>query len=105
MGPPSIDQPFVIGSAHTSEGEIPRVSSSLQWRDRWGSFKARWGVGRMDYAVEPGLYALGNPDRQASVLVTANYKMSFDKLRQALAGLNAWILVLDTRGINVWCAR
>ena len=104
MGPPSIDQPFVIGSVHTSEGEIPRVSSSLRWRDRWGSYKARWGVGRMDYTVEPGLYVLGNPNKQASVLVTANYKMSFDRLRQALADLSTWILVLDTQGINVWCA-
>ena len=30
--------------------------------------------------------------------------MSFDKLREALPGRNAWILILDTRGINVWCA-
>jgi acetyl-CoA decarbonylase/synthase complex subunit gamma len=36
--------------------------------------------------------------------VTANYKLSFDKLREKLAGRNAWILVLDTKGINVWCA-
>jgi acetyl-CoA decarbonylase/synthase complex subunit gamma len=30
--------------------------------------------------------------------------MSFDRLREALSGRNVWILVLDTRGINVWCA-
>jgi acetyl-CoA decarbonylase/synthase complex subunit gamma len=30
--------------------------------------------------------------------------LSFDHLRRALAGRDAWILVLDTRGINVWCA-
>jgi acetyl-CoA decarbonylase/synthase complex subunit gamma len=30
--------------------------------------------------------------------------MSFDRLRQALPGRNVWILVLDTKGINVWCA-
>jgi acetyl-CoA decarbonylase/synthase complex subunit gamma len=58
----------------------------------------------MDYTVEPGLYALGNPDDQSPVLVTANYKMSFDKLREALPHLNVWMLVLDTKGINVWCA-
>lgn len=58
----------------------------------------------MNYAVHPGLYALGEPDENAPVLVTANYKMSFDCLRQALPGRNAWILVLDTKGINVWCA-
>jgi hypothetical protein len=36
--------------------------------------------------------------------VTANYKLSFDILRRALTGFNAWILVLDTKSINVWCA-
>jgi len=58
----------------------------------------------MHYTIEPGLYALGNPNPQSPVLVTANYKMSFDKLRQELPGGNFWILVLDTKGINVWCA-
>jgi hypothetical protein len=58
----------------------------------------------MGYAVDPGLYALGNPDRSSPVLVTANYKLTFDRLRQALPGGNFWILVLDTKGINVWCA-
>lgn len=58
----------------------------------------------MHYTVEPGLYALGKPDEQSPVLVTANYKMSFDKLREALPSRDMWILVLDTKGINVWCA-
>ena len=58
----------------------------------------------MHYTVDPGLYALGRPDEKSPVLVTANYKMSFDRLRKALPGRNAWILVLDTKGINVWCA-
>jgi acetyl-CoA decarbonylase/synthase complex subunit gamma len=38
------------------------------------------------------------------VLVTANYKLSFDRLRSGFAGRPAWVLVLDTKGINVWCA-
>jgi len=58
----------------------------------------------MHYTVEPGLYALGKPDSQSLVLVTANYKMSFDRLREALPDRNVWILVLDTKGINVWCS-
>jgi hypothetical protein len=104
LSPPRLDQPFVIGSLQVPGGKIPQVSSVLQWVDRWGSMKARWGVGRMDYSVDPGLYALGWPDETSPVLVTANYKMSFDRLREALPGRNAWILVLDTKGINVWCA-
>jgi len=58
----------------------------------------------MDYTVDPGLYALGQPDSQSPVLVTANYKLSFDRLREALPGRSAWLLVLDTKGVNVWCA-
>ncbi len=58
----------------------------------------------MNYTVDPGLYALGSPGADAHVFVSANYKMSFDALRSALPGIDAWILVLDTRGVNVWCA-
>jgi hypothetical protein len=58
----------------------------------------------MGHTVEPGLYAVNGPDREAPVLVSANYKLSFDHLRRNLAGTAAWLLVLDTNGINVWCA-
>ncbi len=88
----------------TPVGRIPQVRSTLSGRDRWGGMKARWGVGRMDYLIEPGLYALNRPDQDSPVLVTANYKLTFDLFRSALPGLNAWILVLETYGINVWCA-
>ncbi len=101
---PSLDQPFISGSVKTNTGIIPQVSSNLTRSDHWGSIKARWNVGRMNHSIEPGLYALNNPDANSPVLVTANYKMSFDKLRKALPGRNFWILVLDTKGINVWCA-
>jgi hypothetical protein len=58
----------------------------------------------MQYTVSPGLYAVGQPDDASDVFVSANYKLSFDVLRRELTGLDAWILVLDTKGINVWCA-
>ncbi len=83
---------------------MPQVSADLTAFDHWGTFKVRWGVGRMNYKVDAGLYALGRPDDKSSVLVTANYKLSFDALRSALKGRNLWILVLDTDGVNVWCA-
>ncbi|MHB8091458.1 MAG: mercury methylation corrinoid protein HgcA [Syntrophales bacterium] len=101
---PRLDQGFVTGTLATPVGLLPRVSAQLQGRDHWGAIKARWGVGRMDYTVDPGLYALGNPDRESPVLVSANYKLSFDALRCALPGRDLWLLVLDTKGINVWCA-
>jgi acetyl-CoA decarbonylase/synthase complex subunit gamma len=58
----------------------------------------------MNYRVDPGLYAVGQPNDKSSVFVSANYKMSFDRLRSQLGAMDSWILVLDTRGINVWCA-
>ena len=85
-------------------GPVPQVSSFLTWKDHLGTYKARWGINRMNYTIAPGLYALRKPDERSPVLVTANYKMSFDKLRQELPGRDFWILVLDTKGINVWCS-
>lgn len=101
---PGLGQPFVTGAIETPAGQAPVISAQLEFRDYWGAFKARWDVGRMDYSVDPGLYAVGSPDSRSPVLASANYKMSFDILRRALAGINAWILVLDTKGVNVWCA-
>ncbi len=84
--------------------KIRQVSTALCRSDHLGRWKARWGIGRMKYVVEAGLYAVGNPDGDSEVFVSANYKMSFDCLRSQLDGINGWILVLDTKGINVWCA-
>ena len=64
----------------------------------------RTGLTRNNYKVTPGLYAVGRPGPESPVLVTANYKLSFDELRFQLDTLDAWLLVADTRGINVWCA-
>ena len=102
--PPRLDQSFVVGMIQTPADYVPQVAAQLHKTDHWGTIKARWGVGRMDYMIDPGLYALGNPDKNSPVLVTANYKMSFDYLRRELSGRNFWILVLDTKGINIWCA-
>lgn len=98
------ETPWIIGEITTSEGKVPQVSTRLTFRDTLGSWKARWDIGRMDYQVTPGLYAVGNPDANSPVLVSANYKMSFDRLRAELTGFNLWIMVLDTKGVNVWCA-
>ena len=97
-------QPFVAGSVQTQAGPVPQIATSLRWDDWWGTVKVRWDIGRKTYKVDPGLYAVGQPDAQSPVLVTANYKLSFDRLRANLGGRDTWLLVLDTDGVNVWCA-
>jgi len=86
------------------QAEIQTVSTELAFGDICGAWKARWGIGRMNYIVGPGIYAVGNPDKASPVLLSANYKLSFDTLRKNLSGLDCWILVIDTKGVNVWCA-
>ncbi|MCX6246323.1 MAG: mercury methylation corrinoid protein HgcA [Bacteroidetes bacterium] len=83
---------------------VPQVSTVWSKRDLWETIKVRWSVGRMNYKVKPGIYAIGQPSEDAPVFVTGNFKLSFDHVRRALAGMSAWLLILDTKGINVWCA-
>ncbi len=75
--------------------------TSTDWRDH---LLARLGVDRMGHRVRPGLYSLGHPDRTSPVVVTANYTLSFDAVRSSLDGIDVYLLVLDTHGVNVWCA-
>jgi hypothetical protein len=92
------------GVVSTPAGDVPRVRTRLGLRDLGGTLMVRTGFGRSRYRVPPGLYAAGSPTGSSPVLLSANYKLSFDHLRRVLGGRDAWILVLDTHGINVWCA-
>lgn len=99
-----LDAPWITGEVQTPAGEIPVVDTVLHFSDKFRSFLVRCGIGRSKYRVKPGLYAAGSPTNKSPVFVSANYKMSFDNLRSNLSGIDSWILVLDTKGINVWCA-
>ena len=104
---------FVEGFRETPAGLVPRVKTVWERQDWTGAFLTRTGISaagyrarwdRSAYKVAPGLYCVGEPDADAPVVVTANYKLTFDHVRRALSGVAAWILVLETWGVNVWCA-
>jgi len=99
-----LQKELIVDYINTPLGKIPVVPRSLNFKDVLGTVKVRLNVGRMKYSINPGLYAIGQPNENAPVMVTANYKLTFDALRKELEKINAWILVLDTNGINVWCA-
>lgn len=101
---PSIGTWWSDGMIETPAGPVPRAKTRLATADRLGTWKVRWAIGRMEYTVPPGLYGIGNPTAASPVFVSSNYKLSFDRLRSRLDGLDGWLLVLDTDGINVWCA-
>ena len=95
---------YITGQLQAGSTTIPVVATRWGRSDYIDTVMVRWSVRRMSYKVEPGIYAVGSPARSSHVFVTANYKLSFDHLRRALDGINGWILVINTKGINVWCA-
>ncbi|MFN2224616.1 MAG: hypothetical protein ACK2UH_18825, partial [Candidatus Promineifilaceae bacterium] len=55
--------------------------------------------------IATGLYRIGNPDRTSPVLATGNYELTVRRLVRALDGAtDCWLVVANSRGINVWCA-
>lgn len=58
----------------------------------------------LPWPTEAGLRKVGHPDRTSPVLLTGNYDLTVRRLLAALDGIDAWIVVAPTRGINVWCA-
>jgi len=95
---------YCNGSISISDTTVPVVLTNLRFKDYLGAAMVRWGISRNNFRVEPGLYAVGTPDDSSDIFVTANYKLSFDHVRKNLYGIDGWILVLDTKGVNVWCA-
>jgi len=105
LSPPEAQsESWVADCLDYPQGKVLQVKTEWSRADLIGRIRARTTSFRMRYRIEPGLYAVGRPDAESPVMVTANYKLSFDCLRRELNGLDAWLLVIDTDGINVWCA-
>ncbi|HEY3418956.1 MAG TPA: mercury methylation corrinoid protein HgcA [Methanomassiliicoccales archaeon] len=84
--------------------EIMHADYAMDRKSKKDHLTARIGYHRYSHLVKPGLYSLGSPGPESPVFVTANYTLSFDALRTSIKGIDGYIMVLDTKGINVWCA-
>lgn len=58
----------------------------------------------LPFPCRTGLVKIGNPGRDAPVLLTCNFHLTRERVRRALAGMDAYLLVANSRGVNVWCA-
>lgn len=56
------------------------------------------------WPARAGLVRIGHPDSTSPVLLTGNYRLTVERVKRALRGLDAFLLVANSRGINVWCA-
>jgi NAD-dependent dihydropyrimidine dehydrogenase PreA subunit len=58
----------------------------------------------LPFPCKTGLIRIGDPDRSSPVLLTCNFRLTVERVRRALRGTNAFLLVANSRGVNVWCA-
>jgi ferredoxin len=56
------------------------------------------------FPTETGLRVIGDPGRDAPVFVTCNFDLTVRRVTRALRGLDCYLLVAPSKGINVWCA-
>jgi len=51
-----------------------------------------------------GLVKIGNPDRNSPVFLTCNYHLTVERVKRTLRGIDCYLLVANSRGVNVWCS-
>ena len=56
------------------------------------------------FPAKTGLVRIGNPNRSSPVLLTGNFHLTVLRVIRALCGSDVYLLIANSRGINVWCA-
>ncbi len=60
---------------------------------------------RRTFSIEPGLYFTGKEyDMNTPMIVTCNYHMTVFLVWRKMRRIPVRVLVIDTKGINVWCS-
>jgi CO dehydrogenase/acetyl-CoA synthase gamma subunit (corrinoid Fe-S protein) len=75
----------------------------MSWRD-WIAEVVETAFRLVPVPVRTGVRVVGKPDRMSPVFVTGNYDLTVRRVLRALRGLNAYLVVANSRGVNVWCA-
>lgn len=58
----------------------------------------------LPFRAKTGLVRIGSPDKNSPVFLTCNFHLTVERVKRALKGMDAYLLVANSRGINVWCA-
>jgi len=97
------DLEFPVPDLHAS---IPRLRHEVTFKTRLMDFYSLFNRLIPPYPkFRTGLYRVGKPDSSSPVLVTGNYELTVRRVVKALdGGMDCWLLVADSRGINVWCS-
>ncbi len=55
------------------------------------------------FPCKTGLIKIGSPGRNSPVILTCNYHLTVVKVKRALKETDCYLLVANSRGLNVWC--
>jgi NAD-dependent dihydropyrimidine dehydrogenase PreA subunit len=55
------------------------------------------------FPCKTGLIKIGNPDKNSPVILTCNYHLTVERVKNALRDIDCYLLVANSRGHNVWC--
>ena len=58
----------------------------------------------LPFSCRTGVIKIGRPNRSSPVLLTCNFQLTVERVKRALAEIDAYLLVANSRGVNVWCA-
>jgi NAD-dependent dihydropyrimidine dehydrogenase PreA subunit len=58
----------------------------------------------LPFPCKTGLIRIGHPDRDSAVFLTGNFQLTVARVKRALDGMDAYLLVANSHGLNVWCA-
>jgi SAM-dependent methyltransferase len=88
-----IAQPAAVARAMQPDQDRSPIKSLFDFCGRW-----------FPNPVVPGLRRIGTPDRDSPVVVTGNFHLTVRRVEKALTSQNCYLLVVQSKGINVWCA-
>ncbi|MBI4832631.1 MAG: hypothetical protein HY801_13985, partial [Candidatus Lindowbacteria bacterium] len=96
---------LVVGSRLERRPSPLLLSEKLSWwNETAGNILSYLTLAFRSVPIQTGLYKFGNPTKDSPVFVTANYLLTFMSVKKHLKDIDCYLLVIDTRGINVWCA-
>jgi ubiquinone/menaquinone biosynthesis C-methylase UbiE/ferredoxin len=88
-----VERPAAVARVIKPDQDRSQIKSLFDFCGRW-----------FPNPVMPGLRRIGTPDRDSPVVVTGNFHLTVRRVEKALACQNCYLLVAQSKGINVWCA-
>ncbi|MFX1314730.1 MAG: HgcAB-like fusion protein [Promethearchaeota archaeon] len=65
----------------------------------FGAYFFRW----FGFSIEPALKKVGNPNQNSPVFITSNFNLTVKRVLKSIKGLDCYLLIAPSNGINVWC--